>query len=305
MSKQKIIWQICDGKRGHENQSAGLIYALAKLIPVEVVHFDVPQHAASWWQGLRGVFPAGTQREKPDLIIAAGSQTHASLFAAGRATRTPTIMIMAPPRGLQRLFDLCIVPMHDQRRGGNIVETTGAINLIDCADHIDAPNGLFLIGGPSQHHEWDSDSLTRQISDILQANPEISWTLTNSRRTPSETMDSIKKQFSNKARIILVDNTGADWLPRELARNRYVWVTEDSVSMIYEALSSGAKVGALPVPRKSRNSRVIRGVDQLIQNGQVWPYRPDQCDLSNVKAPAPLNEAARVAQIIAQKFFNH
>ena len=37
-----------------------------------------------------------------------------------------------------------------------------------------------------------------------------------------------------------MDVVDADWLPRKLATTASVWVTEDSVNMLYEALSAGA-----------------------------------------------------------------
>jgi mitochondrial fission protein ELM1 len=43
--------------------------------------------------------------------------------------------------------------------------------------------------------------------------------------------------------------TSPDWLPTQLARADQAWVTADSVSMVYEALTAGAAVGVLDVPR--------------------------------------------------------
>ena len=53
--------------------------------------------------------------------------------------------------------------------------------------------------------------------------------------------------------------TSPDWLPEQLARSGTVWVTPDSASMVFEALSAGADVGVfdLPVNPKSRVGRAI------------------------------------------------
>jgi len=88
-----------------------------------------------------------------------------------------------------------------------------------------------------------------------------------------------------------------------LAGSAYVWVTEDSVSMVYEALSSGAKVGLLPVPRKTKTSRVIRGLDSLKQSNHILSYSANQTDLTTFECPPPLNEAERVAKIVAGRIF--
>ena len=303
MSQAKIIWQLCDNKRGHENQSAGLIHALSKLTTIEVTRIDLSSNKATWWQALRGTFPALKDLPQPDLIIATGSQTHSSLLAAGRASGAPTVLIMSPPRGLTRFFDLCIVPAHDQRSAPNIIETTGAMNTVEASPNKAPQSGLFLIGGPSQHHHWDEAALLQQINRILSSNTKLQWKLTTSRRTPTNTTDQLQSLKSDQLEVIPVEATEAEWLPQQLAKSAFVWVTEDSVSMVYEALSSGAKVGLLPVPRKASQSRVIRGLDALKEKKCILNYSAKTVDLTTFDAPPPLNEAGRIAEIVINKFF--
>lgn len=303
MTGTKIIWQVSDNKRGHENQSSGLIRALSRQVALEVVQINTATDKASWWQTLRGQFPPAARLQQPDLIIGAGNQTHSTLLAASRATTAPSVLIMSPPKGLTGLFDLCIAPEHDLRSGSNVITTKGAMNLIEPASHKNEHTGLFLIGGPSQHHEWDENMLIKQIAQILDANSSIQWTLTSSRRTPPSTTAQLEKWSKEQLKVIPVEATDKDWLPRELSMTAHVWVTEDSVSMVYEALSSGAKVGLLPAPRKSTRSRVVRGLESLNQDGYLLHYNENQADLAAFKNPPPLNEAERVAKIVAERFF--
>ncbi len=300
----KTIWQIKDGKRGHENQSRGLIRAIAKLHPVETIEIDVNERRASWLDCMTGGGSHFSGLAKPDLIVGTGSQTHATLLAAGRVTKAPTVALMAPPRGIAALFDLCIVPEHDGRSGTNIITTKGVINLVEINTEKDAQKGLFLVGGASKHHGWDGQQVVEQLTQIVEHAPAIRWTATTSRRSPETTSSELTAIEAENLTILPVEETDGGWLPAQLATASYVWVTEDSVSMIYEALSSGAKVGVLPVPRKAESSRVIRGVDLLIEQGQVLPYSADSCDLSSFDAPEPLNEATRVAQIVTNRFWH-
>ena len=302
MTDPIIIWQVSDNKRGHENQSSGLICALSRQIPLEVVQINVATDKASWWQALRGQFPSAPGLQQPDLIIGAGSQTHSTLLAASRATKAPSVLIMSPPKGLTSLFDLCIAPEHDLRSGSNVITTKGAMNMIEPGSHKNQQSGLFLIGGPSEHHGWDESMLIKQIAQILDANPSIQWTLTSSRRTPPSTTAQLEKLSKEQLKVIPVEATDKDWLPRELSMTAHVWVTEDSVSMVYEALSSGAKVGLLPTPRKSTRSRVVCGLESLKQDGYLVNYNENQADLAAFKNPPPLHEAKRIAKIVAERF---
>ena len=72
--------------------------------------------------------------------------------------------------------------------------------------------------------------------------------------------------------------------------------------MVYEALSSGAKVGLLPTPRKSTRSRVVFGLELLDQDGNLMKYQENRADLAAFKTPTPLNEAERVAKVVAERF---
>jgi mitochondrial fission protein ELM1 len=303
MAHPIIIWKVSDNKRGHENQSSGLIVALSRQVALEVVKINIATDKASWWQALRGQFPPAARLQQPDLIIGAGSQTHSTLLAASRATKAPSVLIMSPPKGLTSLFDLCIAPEHDLRRGSNVITTKGAMNMIKPANDKNQHSGLFLIGGPSQHHGWDESMLIKQIVQILDANSSIQWTLTSSRRTPPSTTAQLEKLSKEQVKVLPVEATDKDWLPRELSMSAHVWVTEDSVSMVYEALSSGAKVGLLPTPRKSTRSRVVCGIESLNQDGYLMNYRENQSDLAAFNNPPPLNEAERVAKIVAKRFF--
>ena len=302
MAEPIIIWQVSDNKRGHENQSSGLILALSRQVSLEVVKINIATDKASWWQALRGQFPPARVLQQPDLIIGAGSQTHSTLLAASRATKASSVLIMSPPEALTSLFDLCITPEHDLRSGLNVITTKGAMNMIEPANNKNQHSGLLLIGGPSQHHGWDESILVKQIAQIIDANSSIQWTLTSSRRTPPSTTRELEKLSKEQLIVIPVEATDKGWLPRQLSMTAHIWVTEDSVSMVYEALSSGAKVGLLPTPRKSTRSRVVCGLESLKQNGYLMNYQENQADLATFKNLPPLNEAERVAKIVAERF---
>jgi len=76
------IWVLTDGKRGHENQSLGLAEALARKTPARLEIIPAAEnwtHAINW---LLGRFPPGLNQPRPDLILAAGHDTHGPLLAA-------------------------------------------------------------------------------------------------------------------------------------------------------------------------------------------------------------------------------
>ena len=71
--------------------------------------------------------------------------------------------------------------------------------------------------------------------------------------------------------------------------------------MIYEALTSGARVGLLPAPRLKASSRVIHGIDQLIAERFVTPFPTWPEPLRIEAPPEPLREADRCAELLLRK----
>ncbi len=262
------VWIVSDGKPGHVNQSLGLAEALARATPSEIRTLPaLPAWRAwlAWWLKRS----PGTALPSPDLIVGAGHATHLTLLAARRARGGRAVVLMKPslPR---RWFDLCILPRHDGiAADARTLVTEGALNRIRPAATRDARQGLLLIGGVSPHFEWHSDAIQLQIKSMLARTPETHWTLTTSRRTPAEFLAELPP--SPNLTVVPHTATSPDWLPDRLARSGTVWVTPDSASMVFEALSAGADVGVFDLPVKPK-SRVGQAIAQLADAQRITRF---------------------------------
>ena len=250
-----VVWVVSDGKPGHVNQSLGLAEALARNVSTEIVAIPALPAWRAWLAWLQKRIP-GSPLPSPHLIVGAGHATHATLLAARRARGGRAVVLMKPslPR---RCFDLCILPQHDGVAADtHTLVTEGALNRIRPATNPDALHGL-LIGGTSPHFEWDSNAIQVQIKRILARTPEMHWTLATSRRTPAYFLAQLPPHPN--LIVVLHTATSPDWLPAQFARCGTVWVTPDSASMVFEALTAGAEVGVfdLPVNPKSRVGQAI------------------------------------------------
>ena len=293
-----VVWRFCDGKAGHEHQSQGLLDALARLKPVETFTLNPPPVSPTLFSLIRGALPGWRELPTPDLLLGAGHRTHLALLAARRCRSGKIIVLMRPtlPFGL---FDLCLIPDHDSPPSRpNILPTRGALNHLQPSATLEPDRGLLLIGGPSAHFGWDNAGLHRQIAAIVAADPAMHWTLTTSRRTPPDFLDT---PVDPRLTVVPVAETGPDWLPAQLARAGRAWVTADSVSMVYEALTVGAAVGILDVPHL-RPSRVSRGLAQLADQGWVTPFAHWRQHQTLHRPPQTFNEAERCAHWIVEQW---
>ncbi|MDO9636546.1 MAG: mitochondrial fission ELM1 family protein [Thiobacillus sp.] len=296
----RVVWLVSDGKPGHLNQSLGLAEALARATPAAI--HTVPALPA--WRALLALllkrFPGNTLTQ-PDLIIGAGHATHPTLLAARRAHGGRAVVLMKPslPR---RCFDLCILPRHDGvATDAHTLVTDGALNRVRPATASDANHGLILIGGASQHFEWDSNAVQAQIKSILARTPDMQWTLTTSRRSPADFLALLPQH--PRLNIIPHTATSPDWLPEQLARCGTVWVTPDSASMVFEALTAGADVGVFDLPANPK-SRVARAIAQLAESQRITRFA-NWCANDELQPNThPLAEADRCAQSIVQRWFS-
>ena len=294
------IWLIGDGKPGHENQSLGLADALARRVPCTVHRISIAGKRGLITR-VRTASQACAGLPKPDLIIAAGHATHLALLWLAHKQRACSIVLMRPSLPLA-WFGLCIVPRHDFKKANNrakVITTSGALNRVPPPDAGPRDGRMILIGGPSATHGWDGETL---LSSLAAITSNGDWQLSDSRRTPAGFLHEIATRMP-QVEIFPHQETTPDWLPGRLARAAEVWVTEDSVSMIYESLSSGASVGLLPMPRLLTDARVLRGLRELVADGFLTPFSAWEKSNPLKKPPTLLRESDRCAEEVIRRIY--
>jgi mitochondrial fission protein ELM1 len=278
---------LSDGKAGHENQCLGLVEAMGRRTGVEyrVLRLDIElSRIARLYQAIE----QSRDLPKPDFVVSAGSSTHLALLLLSRKYKARSIVLMKPTLPMA-WFEWCIAPEHDFKKAPNrkrLITSKGALNRVVPAG-TEKSGRLLLIGGPSKTHGYDEAGLVEQIRRLVADGGD--WQLTNSRRTPETFLTSVKKEVPG-LELFPHEQTPPGWLAERLSEVEEVRVTEDSVSMVYEALTGGAKVGLLKMPRLKTNARVIRGLDTLENEGYFIG--------SEGEDPPRLAEADRCAAII-------
>ena len=289
------IWRFTDGKRGHDNQSLGLTEALCRLTPCRIETLTVSGGWLNVFNWLLGRFPAGSNLPNPDLIIGAGHATHWPMLAARKSLGGKIAVLMKPSLPMS-WFDWVITPAHDGlKESGSSLVTQGPINRIRPGSAQDAQRGLMLIGGPSSEYGWSETALLKQRHLVALHHPDITWQLTTSRRTPSGFLENIAKLKLQNLKDVAHDAVSADWLPDQLAQAAQVWVTPDSASMVYEALTAGAALGCFEIPY-AKPGRVARGLEKLVREKRVTTFSDWQANGKLMPNSQPLNEAERCAR---------
>jgi mitochondrial fission protein ELM1 len=291
-SRRDFIAVVSDAKPGHLNQSLGLAEALQRQRPGLSVR-EIP--AFSRGRALSTLL-AGDRRDDIALLIGAGHGTHLSLLALRRVARCPSIVLMRPSLpGI--LFDLRIEPRHD---GGRESErcwlSDGPLNRMQPSAGVRA-GGMMLIGGPSPHYAWDAASLLRQIEHLCDGSRH--WQLSGSRRTPQGFLEALRDRQLPGLELHDAASLPPGWLAGQLPQMQSCWVTPDSASMVYEALTAGCAVGLFDLPAQS-GSRVAGAVSALIDRNLLTPFSGFSRGSELKLPPTPFAEADRCAKRILE-----
>jgi mitochondrial fission protein ELM1 len=238
----------------------------------------------------------------PALLIGTGSATHLAMLVARRQRGGRALALMKPSLPMA-WFDLVIAPAHDRLAPReNLLVTRGALNRMRPAEEKNPGEGLILIGGPDLEHPWGPDMLKAQITAIADRHRDIRWCAASSRRTPADFLAQLRNLKRANLDTVAVEDVDADWLPQRLATTATVWITEDSVSMLYEALTAGAATGLLSMPR--RNDREFKRDlgGGLLAEGLVTSFDDWQKGRHLERPPEPLDEAGRCADWVLHEW---
>ncbi|MCW7754095.1 mitochondrial fission ELM1 family protein [Desulfobotulus sp. H1] len=302
---------IGDNRPGHEKQTQAMLDAFGKRAPVEFRWFRVPDGrrfaSVSRLQALVAeILPVSadgileswgwnTKAFHPHLVMATGSHTHGALLVLGRYYRARTLVCMTPDFFVRKTVDRILSPMHDGKEEDSRLRVTlGPPCRQIVRDKRCLDRGLILVGGTdASSHVWDTGQLMKAIGDVLNQSPMDSWEIGSSPRTPEETERVLAEYARERPDVSFQPFSVAPrgWVEQAYARSTEVWISADSISMVYEALTAGCRVGILPVQWRKRKNKFQKSLDFLHAKG--WVVYPGEM----FKEDMPLlDEAGRAAE---------
>lgn len=291
------IIYVSDGKAGHRSQALGLYQAIERQSTQPVSFEELSIADLPLFSLVVAILIRKNPHlsQAPDLIMSVGSHTQLRALLLARGYPKAKSIVLMKPNYPRTCFDYAVIPAHD---GVEASERTlisqGALNPIVNQHRHQSNRILIALGGSSKRHTWDSSKAQHAIQHIVVQNPDAQIVLTTSRRTPQEFLNLLQQQaFASKLEIFPVEQTPQGWIFEQMQLAEAVWVTEDSVSMIYEALTAGCRVGVIEMQR-NRQDRITASVDQLLQQQMISAA----LEINGLAAPIKLQEADRIAALI-------
>lgn len=294
-------WVMTEGIAGTENQCLGVAEAMGLSPVIKRVKLRAPWKQLSPWLRFGHGFALAADSDRldppyPDVLIASGRKAiglarHIKKQSGGKTY----VAIIQDPRINPVAFDLVAVPQHDPTRGPNVVVTRAALHRVTPDkltseatkfagqfDHLPPTRVAVLIGGNTKRQRMTAE-ITQRLCDrlaALAARPDVGLMITASRRTGAEN-EAILRQGLTGKNIVFWDGQGSNPYFAFLATATHILVTQDSVSMTSEALSTGKPVMTIALEGSSRRHALFhsllqeQGFTRLFDgNLQTWSYPP-------------------------------
>lgn len=286
------IVYVSDGKAGHRSQALGLFQAMQRQ-QANATFEEVSIHDLPIISLIKALFSSKNTlfEQAPDFIFGVGSHTHFRVWLLGKIFKKAKTVILMKPNLPIAWFDYAVIPEHDGiPANSRVIVTRGALNPIRNENRHQKARILIALGGSSKRHQWNQEKVLLSIQQIVEHNPNSEIILTTSRRTPAEFIDILRQQsFTKYLQICPVEQTPQGWIFEEMQKAEAVWVTEDSVSMIYEALTAGCRVGVIAMDRLKQD-RITNSVDVLLEK----KFIANVSDINLLPEGQLLQEADRV-----------
>jgi uncharacterized protein len=304
------ITAILDGSPGHEKQTEGIIRALSKYGCVEITRVKIKKtflsEIVSWLKVLMGFCWKNQKNQDIDFVMGTGTHTHPHVIKMGNASGAKKIICMFPAPFLIRMFDLCFVPNHDRPGPGeNIFLTVGPPNISENKQIHRKDTGLILVGGVDEKsHVWDSDKICGYIEQIVSESVTLNWTISSSPRTPREMETKISRFAAGRENVSFFRfaDTQKGWVEKQYDISGRVWVTADSLSMVYEALTAGCATGIIPVEWKQTENKFAFSEQYLYSHKIAVSYDTWKQNKDHITSGSGLNESDKCAREILRRW---
>ena len=207
-----------------------------------------------------------------DLFVGAGSTSYYALKFYARRYARPSVALMYP-KGYRKDFSVIIAGAHDRP------EPSANLKISPVSLSFSHPQGLykpqrkavgFIIGGPNSCFEM-GDEILKQIEGVRAQFADCEFALTTSPRTPRATESALAKLSWDYS--VIYSREPVNPIGDFLAQCEWVFISEDSVSMISEAVSNGsASVAILSLKRKDAHNKFDDFISALVSTGHARRY---------------------------------
>ena len=302
VSERRRVWVLSDGQPGHDSRSQGIVHALKAVVPLDVhtIHLELRMGLARnalrfllnktgkprslkllrWFYRMDALPGGGC-----DLLISAGGKTSFANAWIATVTGTPNIFAGTLRRLLPHHFSVVMTLEAVPGADNNLVvpllpSTIDVPRVTEQGEQLRQRLGdsaqaywLMLIGGKGagyRYRQRDWIQLAR-LMNALAEKYAIRWLLVTSRRTGTSGERLLRRNIA-PAHLALAcwSRSGDPYQPEAfLGAAEQVFVSEDSMTMLTEAISAQRPVYSLYPEQALPDHRYAQALQNYVDAGRL------------------------------------
>ncbi len=296
----KIVWIINEGSPGHVSQSIGFTDILKQLYPLKTIEVFGCTTLRGWqrhlvrycigkkgrsiprkWLSKIADIRVPANAEKPDLIVSSGGKSVFAAHAFASLYKVPYIFVGErkpyPCDWFHAVFSPVAAEVNENTYLIDFIPTPVTPELIAEKGQAEERTWCMIIGGKSRSYPFnDQDwAALAQGMNHLAERENIQWLLTTSRRTGAEAEKILQRELTPQ---VIKDAIWWATEPRRelyefIARSEILFVTQDSITMVTEAIASGRPVITIDHPQAQYSEKSVQKsyFTSLIEKKYVQP----------------------------------
>jgi mitochondrial fission protein ELM1 len=266
----KYIVVLDEGKAGHTNQAVAVAEALAQVCGGEVriirallrgwakyplrmcLNHRICRKYLERSRAWKVAYRIDEMTKCPDIVVSSGKNTSMLNVWMASVCSAKSVYVGNPKKLDHRLFDAVVTVLDLGFDNQILLDVAPTLPYRGDLDAFCKENGLdrskrycaLLIGGDGSGYRYTDQEYDALIAYVNRTAKDINWLVTTSRRTPLDVEKRMRAQM-NAAMFVAYNQEPKKVIGAFLALSEMVYVTEESASMIGEAISSQTKVVAL------------------------------------------------------------
>lgn len=284
---------LSDSRQGHVNQSIafckyrGLEYEIIKISFLSSI-LKLASYALDFLGLYIPIFSFQKHANKKyDVVVSAGSSTYYALKYFSKKYSTKSVAMMFP-KGFRKNYDLFFTMKHDlKEKFKNSVILPVNVTCTEVKNYYTPKTKAisFIIGGSNKNLLFDSKKVLHKIQYIIKNFPNYEVLITTSPRTPKDFEQEIQQMECNFK--VLYSQNPINPIGDFLLHSDFVFITEDSTSMISEAVCfSKAWVEVLELESKTaKPNKHKKFISILEKEGYLHIYKERCSEVQTKKFP--------------------
>jgi uncharacterized protein len=314
------IWALALPEAGFRSQVIGLAETVGGRAEIKNVDLAAPWRylpASFCRRPLSALTHASDQLTAPwpDAVIACGRRTIPLAIAIKRASQNRTKLIyIQNPKASASEFDLIISMRHDGLRGDHVLTVDTAMHrvtdtMLNAAkeahdprlDVLPRPLLGVVLGGRNKNFRFTQRVALRLIDQLahLQNETDAGIAITPSRRTEQDIKDVFRAYAHKSENVFFWDEQGDNPYLGILGKADALIVTEDSVSMVSEALATRKPVATVPLAGTAKRHEAF--IDALLRRDAITRFTGSWPELRSAPQQDATQRAAHAVRMVLQQ----